>query len=319
VDLYDTLRTHTPADPAFEIDAIAIPTDGTDDAHTSPSLLATSLASADIQTAHEADPSNAIHTSTEEMPVTLSPHPDAHLDDGVSYTEGRDLSPSDSHEKFTREDPSRDVLQPLVSIDGLVNSSTENDHDSVLAVPAADEVGASAQKAERDEISPHFEDHIVPPTAQTPDLVESVGLQQPADDLNNHPEVRIGASGDPLEISEGVYIDPPPAVLLSLPSSNDPKICLFNHPHLSSGSTTPSPGGTENTEQTLTLLLHHLPTLYYEPLASVFEALRQEESITQIAGCVDGELVLDAYDLHLAISEACLSSNSHVADTYSSA
>lgn len=117
------------------------------------------------------------------------------------------------------------------------------------------------------------------------------------------------SSGDPHEISEGVYIDPPPAVLLSLSSSAvQHEYSLFNQPTPSSRSRTPNPGALSDEHQPLHLLLHQRPTLYYEPLRTVFEALRQEEAIYNVPELVEGELVMDAYDLQLAIPEVSLSS-----------
>ncbi|KAI0048202.1 hypothetical protein FA95DRAFT_1605415 [Auriscalpium vulgare] len=103
---------------------------------------------------------------------------------------------------------------------------------------------------------------------------------------------------DPHEISEGVYIEPPPPVLLDLPfSSATTSFCLFNAPDQSSTH-------LEGDEKTVyTTLLHQQPTLYYERLLDVFEALRQEDDIKSIPEFWDGELVLDAYDLQLVISE----------------
>lgn len=112
---------------------------------------------------------------------------------------------------------------------------------------------------------------------------------------------------DPHEIADGVYIDPPPAVLLTLPSSELPEICLFNQPHSTSGSNTPSTEASRRERQVYKLLLQNQPTLYYEPLVKVFEALRQEEYISQFPEVADGELVLDAYDLLLVISEVLCS------------
>ncbi|KAI0361918.1 hypothetical protein OH77DRAFT_1507632 [Trametes cingulata] len=110
--------------------------------------------------------------------------------------------------------------------------------------------------------------------------------------------------GDPHEISEGVYIDPPPPVLLSLPPSAErAECCLFNHPQ---SSTPTSPSGNSKSEggaEQPQLLLHDRPTLYYEPVSSVFEALRHQECIQNLPGCAEAELVLDAYELQLAISE----------------
>ncbi|KAF8184958.1 hypothetical protein K438DRAFT_2020188 [Mycena galopus ATCC 62051] len=114
-------------------------------------------------------------------------------------------------------------------------------------------------------------------------------------------EVDEPVAGDPHEISDGVYIDPPPAVLVSFESSDFPDICLFNQP---ARSRSPSPSeGREQANQVFDLLLHHRPILYYEPLASVFEALRQEELLAWIPHLADSELVIDAYDLQLVISE----------------
>lgn len=108
-------------------------------------------------------------------------------------------------------------------------------------------------------------------------------------------------SNDPHEISEGVYIDPPPPVLISLESSEYPNICLFNRP--SSRSGTPSPTTESPPGSDCLVLLHHQPVLYYEPLSSVFEALRHEEYLMNSPDLRDGELILDAYDLQLAVSE----------------
>lgn len=121
------------------------------------------------------------------------------------------------------------------------------------------------------------------------------------DEHGDHSAIGVEAAHkDPHEISDGVYIDPPPAVLISLPSSDQVQISLFNYPS-QSGSATPSRETIKPEE--LTLLLHDRPTLYYEPLNSVFEALRQEDYITGNTAFIDGELVLDAYDLQLVVSE----------------
>lgn len=108
---------------------------------------------------------------------------------------------------------------------------------------------------------------------------------------------------DPHEISEGVYIDPPPAVIVSFEASGYSDVCLFNQPPRSR-SPSPSREDSGHGYQVFTLLLHHRPILYYEPLTSVFEALRQEEYVASMSQLADAELVLDAYDLQLEISEA---------------
>jgi hypothetical protein len=113
-------------------------------------------------------------------------------------------------------------------------------------------------------------------------------------------------TADPHEISEGVYIDPPPAVLLSLSSPDQYEIFLFNQPPPKSGASSPHTS-TPTERESMHMLLHHRPTLYYEPLISVFEALRQEEEIARVPDFADGEMVIDADDLRLSISEVCIS------------
>ena len=105
------------------------------------------------------------------------------------------------------------------------------------------------------------------------------------------------SSGDPHEVSDGIFIDPPPPVLLSLGDSGE-EYYLFNR------STRKSPAADDEEVTDDALFLHDLPTLYYEPLAKVFEALRMDSRLTQLFDLSRGELVIDAYDLvDLFISE----------------
>ncbi|TFY55153.1 hypothetical protein EVJ58_g8427 [Rhodofomes roseus] len=143
------------------------------------------------------------------------------------------------------------------------------------------------------------DDHTVDPYE-----VEEPPVERPANALGVHAtttaENILGA--DPHEISEGVYIDPPPAVLLTVSSASNPlECCLFNQPVRSPGSQSPSTSSVA--ERALLLLLHHRPTLYYEALSVVFDALRQEEHIKNVYDLERDELVLDAYDLQLIVSE----------------
>jgi hypothetical protein len=103
---------------------------------------------------------------------------------------------------------------------------------------------------------------------------------------------------DPHEVSEGVFIDPPPPVILSLGDSEE-EYYLFNRPTHKS----PAADGRVIDD---TLFLHDLPTLYYEPLAKVFQALRSDGRIAQRFDLSRGELAIDAYDLvDLVIPEVC--------------
>jgi hypothetical protein len=112
------------------------------------------------------------------------------------------------------------------------------------------------------------------------------------------PHVTEEDDADPHEISEGVYIEPPPPVLVELPSTSNHSVCsLFNAPSADTGVTVP------NGEAPYTTLLQNRPTLYYETLNDFFDALREEEHIQSIIEFADGEMVIDAYDLQLIVSE----------------
>lgn len=149
------------------------------------------------------------------------------------------------------------------------------------------------------------------PRLPTPDSLEQPQpqsvLEEPVEDLTNrwgeedNPIPSRASSGDPHEVLDGIFIDPPPPVLLSLGDSEE-EYYLFNRPALKSPAADDQ-GGIDDT-----LFLHDLPTLYYEPLAKVFEALRSDIRLTQLFDLSRGELVIDAYDLvDLVISEvSCL-------------
>lgn len=107
--------------------------------------------------------------------------------------------------------------------------------------------------------------------------------------------------GDPHEVSDGIFIDPPPPVILSLGDSEE-EYYLFNRPAHKS----PAAGDGRVIDDAL--FLHNLPTLYYEPLAKVYQELRSDARIAQRFDLSRGELAIDAYDLvDLVISEVCYS------------
>ncbi|KAI0317291.1 hypothetical protein OF83DRAFT_154278 [Amylostereum chailletii] len=110
---------------------------------------------------------------------------------------------------------------------------------------------------------------------------------------------------DPHEITDGIYIDPPPPVLIDLPnlsSSEKAEYCLFSHP-FDGTSGSPREMASTSAISHFSILLHHQPALYYERLPEVFDALRQEEQTQHLIDFAEGELVIDAYDLQLEISE----------------
>ncbi|TFK25068.1 hypothetical protein FA15DRAFT_379046 [Coprinopsis marcescibilis] len=102
---------------------------------------------------------------------------------------------------------------------------------------------------------------------------------------------------NPHEIAEGVYIEPPPGVLLNAWFTPNP--CpLFNRP-LPSGVATPQVEG----DGTADILLHDRPTMFYEPLSSLFAALREEELFAKQEELQQVELVLAVETLQLSVSE----------------
>jgi len=114
-------------------------------------------------------------------------------------------------------------------------------------------------------------------------------------------------NADPHEISEGVYIEPPPPVLIELPSTSDQLVyALFNAP--SNPRPDDSELSTSSAESPSAVLLQNRPTLYYETLNDVFDALREEERVQSMTEFVDGEMVIDAYDLQLVVSEVIFNS-----------
>ena len=115
---------------------------------------------------------------------------------------------------------------------------------------------------------------------------------EPAED----PITPVNSSGDPHEISEGVYIDPPPPVLLSMAPAEDFQFSFFND----------ATEWTQKDPSSPNVVLQQYPTLYYEPLSSVFEALRQDELTQSISNVIEAELILDAIDLKLSIPEVSL-------------
>ncbi|KAJ6606566.1 hypothetical protein DFH09DRAFT_1120647 [Mycena vulgaris] len=159
----------------------------------------------------------------------------------------------------------------------IKTSSAEHPTDppAELAAPLlADETAETTQEHHHE--SAEVQERVEPSNSEEPPLephpAETHQSSDAADPDSRAVEEAVVA--DPHEISEGVYIDPPPAVLPAR-------------------SRSPSPS-TEGHGQ-------GLPSLHR--LASVFEALRQEEYLTRIPQFADSELVLDAYDLQLVISE----------------
>ena len=212
-------------------------------------------------------------------------------------------SPPDA--SHTDETPNTvSIHQPLThdAIEPLENASSAEP-----AVPvdpeyptSTDAAGAESVEAQEEvSLLPHLRSHVVE-DLNSAFVAPDEGL--PPESLETpHTSslyVESTSSGNPLEISEGVYIDPPPAVLLTIFSDDrEHEFSLFNEP---AEWLLPSREHSPDAHRTL---LHHLPTMYYESLFSLFEALRQDEFIQSTFQLLEVELVLQAVDLALTISE----------------
>ncbi|KAG7092164.1 hypothetical protein E1B28_008533 [Marasmius oreades] len=123
---------------------------------------------------------------------------------------------------------------------------------------------------------------------------ETESLQ--VDDAVNHnePIAQMTNKGS-LELSEGAALDPPPGVLLFFAHVDHPEVCLFSQPN--------HPESSSAAGHSYKLILENNPSLYYEPLSALFDALRQNESMDGLFDLSLSELMIDAFDLQLVISE----------------
>lgn len=178
-----------------------------------------------------------------------------------------------------------------------------------IALGMANEADSSVEATEAESApQPQAEEQYAEQSETRSDVPFENGAQVQGE---NHAEIHYEEAdntNDPHEISEGVYIDPPPAVFVSIGSSDVPEYCLFNQPFTDRGSRSPSAEVTGSHQEVYSLLLQNRPTLYYEPLSCVFEALRQDDIIAKIPDALEAELVIDAHDLQLVISEVSISS-----------
>jgi len=145
--------------------------------------------------------------------------------------------------------------------------------------------------------------HLRQPTPTPGEQLQSTHEESAEDRWgeDENPVPSRASSGDPHEVLDGIFIDPPPPVLLSLGDS-EREYYLFNRPAHK------PPVANDEGYTDGALFLHDLPTLYYEPLAKVFQALRSDVHLNQAFDLSRGELIIDAYDLvDLVISEVSLS------------
>ncbi|KAI0057102.1 hypothetical protein BV25DRAFT_1995146 [Artomyces pyxidatus] len=272
----------TTATPTIEHTGAHVP-QPSDATQTSP-LQEAALASPSISLVQET--SVASHDRAEEVPSTSYAEeaaPSAHAVEDCAATHEAEVVPPSSHDEV---DGYAETLEHAEAHNG-------NLHAESVAVHTVDGLSTTHTPLPTSHLSP------------TPEEGSSLALVEPAENAVHTHDEHEGAyeeGADPHEISDGIYIEPPPPVLVDLPSSSDQReCCLFNAPDETAGSPY---GEAQHVEQTaFNVLLRQHPTLYYDRLSDVFDALRQEEHIQRIAEFVEGEMVVDAYDLQLAISE----------------
>jgi hypothetical protein len=321
VEVYDASQAHSPL-PIPAIDAQTATNDIVDYSIQPPHVLSDTLdiARPDHPPVVDGDAFAPSNYEFADNAPTSSHHFEVHeevLDAAVAST--------DSHSEHPVE--SSTLVQPVVADEAVFPYSpsseavvdvTEPVEKGVVHVVAHGEAPpvTRGDEAEPEIHTPHPQDHeaVTHPVQphESADAAERYESAEHHDEVEQYQEYNevVASATDPHEISEGVYIDPPPAVLLSLPLSDGAEICLFNQPRARAGSSSPTEETYQHDRQTFPVLLHHRPTLYYEPLTNVFEALRQEEYIARIPDFIEGELALDAYDLQLVVSE----DNAHARD-----
>ena len=286
VDVYDVSNTHSPS----MLDTGALDSEN----HS----LAT-LDNGDI---------TALSTSYKDLPITspnlhhetLEPHFFLSNAEGSSEPQS-ELEPSgfDSHKNPELGLPTSDTG----TADGSVQEASRqdiSDHHEEDPQPDDQTFGGEEVALSGDVLS----ESIYPTTTEASGQEDSLYLQvQSGADLHTPlPQTSepagdpVNSSGDPHEISEGVYIDPPPPVLLSMAPAEDFHFSFFND----------ATEWTQNDLSSPNVVLQQYPTLYYEPLSSVFEALRQDELAQSISNVIEAELILDAIDLELSIPEVIL-------------
>lgn len=293
VEVYDASLAHSPAMGSFDsvlpaessFSTVVVPP--TEPQEADVTTVPESTLSEELIPASVASPALQIS----EEPVAESV-PDSHQD--ASHTDDT------SNTNFS---PHESVIHPIEPIESASSEEPTVHFDPEYASSAGGTGGEPAKERSQEEalerpahIDPQAQ--LVEGLLSTPDE----GPPSEADALETtHASglnVESTSSGDPHEISEGVYIDPPPAVLFTISfDDHEYQFSLFNEPAEWGEFSTNHHADAHRT------LLHHLPTMYYESLYSLFEALRQDEFIHSTFHLPEVELVLQAVDLGLTISE----------------
>ena len=291
VDVYDVSNAHSPS----MLDADALDLENRD--------LAT-LDNGDITT---------LSTSYKDLPIispnlhheTLEPHLFLSNAEGSESQSESELSGFDSHKNAELDLPTPNIGTADGSVQEVSHHDISDDHE--------EDPQPDGQTFGGEEVAPSGDasaESIYPTTTEASGQEDSLylqvqsgaGLHSPLPETSESAEdpiTPVNSSGDPHEISEGVYIDPPPPVLLSMAPAEDFHFSFFND----------ATEWTQNDPSSPNVVLQQYPTLYYEPLSSVFEALRQDELAQSISNVIEAELILDAIDLELSIPEVSLTNS----------
>lgn len=301
IEVYDASHAPSPLVPPQPLHpSVDVPIDPEHPALTSPAV-SEHAALPEVQGERELE----VHPAPLDHPSTDAPHvapstsaevvsSEALSSDLAHLTDAFDESippANESHEQLG--DTARTDGQPFETL----APTDAHDEAEPHVPPVAEEHPASLEVAQRENSEPPTTESAPPASAENaydsgpPVQDEKAAEQAPVTD---------GETVDPLHVWDGVYIDPPPAVLLSIADLSEPGFALFNQPDVEGEPTEES----HSNQKIYSLLLENRPTLYYEPLSSVFEALRQDEGLlSRIPHSFEGELVVDAYDLQLIVSE----------------
>ena len=274
----------------------------------SPSMLdadALDLGNHNLPTLDNGD-ATAISTSYKDLPITspnlhnetLEPHFFL-SNEGLELQSQSEPSGFDSHKNAELVLPTSNIDTVDGSLQEASRQDISNDHEEDPQ-PDGQTFGGEEVAPSGDASSESIYPTTTEASGQEDSLVQSgadlhsplAKTSEPAED----PITTVNSPGDPHEISEGVYIDPPPPVLLSMAPTEEFHFSFFND----------ATEWTHNDPSSPNVVLQQYPTLYYEPLSSVFEALRQDELAQSISNVIEAELILDAIDLELSIPEVSL-------------
>ncbi|KZT26339.1 hypothetical protein NEOLEDRAFT_1132385 [Neolentinus lepideus HHB14362 ss-1] len=310
--------------PAADYQASGAPASTVDLLQEAPdSAVAHLEALSDSEIAYSAPPSSFVTSADDQQPNDVGGRQDVSEGPGVGTSEqaSKDAhaSPEEEVPLVHPEDVESFIPLEAVTLDegrhppdaspptaGPVNSSPSKQDEGITPTTLDRQHEPATPPTSGDQLLPvvnvrDVEKKCTAPECESSVLDDSIGLAEGLGSSGGHESKDV--QEDPHRISEGVYIDPPPAVLLTLPESSSPsECCLFNQPSSSSGTLSPVEERGSPVPDYL-LFLHQRPVLYYESLRDVFDALRREEHLTSLAGAITGELCLEAYDLQLVISE----------------